>query len=259
MNDNFVVFSWLVRRNLKILRSLFKDKMINSCAWIGLQTILYGYFLPAFGMSQELIFPMYLGAIGLMFILIGDDRLFRDIADIQTTRYIDYEFTLPISKSWLCASYIATYMISLTIEVVLPVVLGAFIIASYVNLGLLSVGWLIGIHIASIFYCSLLFLTITFSFSFEWLLDNLWPRIFVPLFAICSVFYPLKNVEEVSPFFGKIFFLNPFTYIVEGFRGAFLGVGYSIHPAVCIGALILFSIIHVWLLHKALYIKMDPV
>ncbi len=256
--NNISVFSWLVRRNLKILRSLFKDKVINVCLWVGFQTILYGYFLPAFGMSEELIFPMYLGAVGFMFIFIGEDRLFRDIVDIQTTGYMNYELTLPISKLWFFLSYVAMYMINLTVEVVIPVIGGAFIIASNVSFASLSIGWLAGVHVASILYCALLFLTITFAFSFTWLLDNLWPRIFVPLFVICPIFYPLKNVNKVSPLWGKLFLLNPFTYIVEGLRGAFLGVDYSIHPGICIGVLFLFSVVHVGLLYKAFYSKMDP-
>ena len=140
-----------------------------------------------------------------------------------------------------------------------PIVIGLLIIAPYFSIKMLSIWWVLGMHIVSGVYCSLLFLTLTFFPSFVWMIDNLWPRVLFPLFTLSPIFYPLKNVQMVSPLLASLFLLNPFTYIVEGFRGAFLGVEYSIHPLVCIGVLIFFSLIHVGLLSKVLYTKMDLV
>lgn len=257
--SNVRIFSLLVRREIKGMQTQLFDMLINGCIIAISQAVLYGYFMPQVGMSQSMVPLMYMGTIMMLFIDIGGERLFRDSFDLATRRFIDYQLTLPISRFWLFASFAIAYCIELTLQAFIPTIVGALFIKNVFSLSHINFIALIAVHCASMFFCALLFLTLTYSFKVQWIIDNVWPRLFIPLMFLGAVYYPWAKVNAYSRVWGTLFLCNPFTYIVEGFRGAMMELPTVIPWWKCVGVLSGLCILLMIILQRSVKSMLDPV
>lgn len=232
--SNIRICTLLVWREIIGMRSNFFDMLINACLFASSEALVYGYFMPQFGMPKSIVPLMYMGTIMGSFTSIGVERLFRDAFDLTTNRFIDYQLTLPISRFWLFVAYIISYMIDLTFKTICPMFLGFFIINSIHSFSHVALLPLFAMHFITVLFCSLFFMTLSYAWSSDWLVDHLWPRFLIPLLTFSSSWYPWYNVNIISPFWGSLFLLNPATYIVEGFRVALLGSSQAVPLDYCI-------------------------
>jgi len=74
-------------------------------------------------------------------------------------------------------------------------------------------------------------------------LDNIWTRILFPMWFLGGFQFTWKTVYHISPPLAYINLLNPLTYALEGGRAAALDPAQSLPYWLCIGALMLFTIL----------------
>src|ERR1700722_6234431 len=113
---NFLVSCALLRRDIKIILSNFKNTIIDSLILGFFFSLLYGYFFPALGMSIELSAPLFLGIVINLLISVSYSKCVGVKSDIDFKRFFDYHLTLMISKYWLIAEYIIAYTIDLIVS-----------------------------------------------------------------------------------------------------------------------------------------------
>ncbi|MFZ5954672.1 MAG: hypothetical protein ACOYT8_06275 [Candidatus Dependentiae bacterium] len=259
MNNNVRVFFALLRRDIRFIgHTLLKD-LIDAGILCLLQVLVFGRLLPLLGMSIANVGPLYLVNICQILFLLGFNLAFNLVFDLKFDRFIQYHFTLPISKRWLFAQYVCSFMLK-CITISLPLVsLGLFLLRDIILLS--HANWLqFGImYTTSMIFFALLFLTLSFKYEYKWFLDNIWPRRLSPLFLLSASFFPWYKVKAFSNFFGYLFLLNPITYIIEGFRTTLLGGNYYLPFWLCLSVLVCSIAGLIVLLTNAVYKRLNPV
>jgi len=255
--DRMKIFSALLQRDLKILKSELFDLVTNSLIQVGLNALLFGYLLPAMGIKPSIIGPMYLGIVMLVLYELGFAISANTSMDLAYNRFIDYQATFSLPKRWLFAEYLSMFVIKAFVISVPAILVGTKLLGN--RLGIIQTNWplfFIVYFIATIFL-GLLFLYLAMGSSFEWFNDNVWPRCLSPIVNFGCVFFTWKMAYSLYPFLGYILLLNPMTYICEGVRSTIIGGNQFIDARICIAVLIGWSIVFGFLLNKAVTKRLD--
>lgn len=74
-------------------------------------------------------------------------------------------------------------------------------------------------------------------------INLLWVRVNLPLFLLGGFFIPRHIIHQFSPALGMLLYLNPATYITDGMRQAMVGGDRFLPIWLCVGVLIVGSVI----------------
>ncbi|MDR3550683.1 MAG: hypothetical protein P4L31_04675, partial [Candidatus Babeliales bacterium] len=105
---NVRIFQALISRDFKLLTKNYSSMLGDCLPILFAQTITFGYLFHLFGMPSSMIAPIYLGSMFSLLSQIGFTITLKTGFDLEYNRFIDYQMTLPLSKRWLFASFIAS-------------------------------------------------------------------------------------------------------------------------------------------------------
>ena len=74
-------------------------------------------------------------------------------------------------------------------------------------------------------------------------IENLWTRIVFPIWFLGGYQFTWLTLSNTIPVLAYINLLNPMTYILEGFRGAVLGVDGYLNFWLCLGMVSIWTVI----------------
>lgn len=259
LKQNAQIFSVLVRRELKVTGSNIVSILADCLSPLVTQVVTFGYLFPLIGQPQELIAPIYLGSMISLFLQLGFSLIMRIGFDLDQNRFIDYKITLPLTKTWLISAYIISNMAE-TAMIVLPVFfLGIMMLNHLFTWAAINIIGLMIIIVCILLFFSTFYLAMAFKYNLQWSLDNFWPRRMIPLFIFSSALVVWQKVFVFWPTMAYIMLLSPITYVAEGLRAALLGGDMFISVYICAGALIVFTVLNLWLIAQGLQERLDPV
>ncbi len=233
-NYNFRIFCALIRRDIKVFASELIDTIIDGIVLVVTEILLYSHFLPLMGMPSTEIAPMYIGSLVFVLFFLGENLSISHLFDLKYERFIDYQLLLPISRPWLFAHYLVSFIIESSIISGLLLVFGLLLLGN--KFAVISPNWfgLVAIYFLSLIFFGLFFLFLAFIAHFEWFMDNVWPRVLSPLYAFGCTVFVWSKVNQLSPWLAKFCLLNPLTYVSEGLRAAAIGGSDFIPLWICI-------------------------
>lgn len=257
--SHFYIFCALLGRDIKWMLHNLSKTLLDCVGPLITQTITFGYLLPLMGMLSSMVGAVYLGSLLNLFVQLGYALVLKIAFDLNANRFIDYHLTLPLPKRWLFASYIISHMLE-TALVSIPLIFGGVLcLQQYLpvaNINFIGFGV---VFIAMLAFLSTFFLMLGYSFKLSWILDNIWPRILVPIWLFGAGLVPFKKVYAWWPPLGSVMLLSPITYIAEGLRSTLIGGDNYISWYYCIIPLILWTISNIFLLTNRIYKRLDPV
>jgi len=181
------------------------------------------------------------------------------VFDLEYDRFIDYQISLPLPKKWLIASLVTFYVIETSIVTLPLFTLGIAFLSDSFHFSQTNVLLFIPMFLlANIFYV-LLFLGFSFWYSYDWFMQNAWPRRLSFLLNFGANFFVWQKVFSFSPFFGYIMLLNPTTYVAEGFRATLIGSSLFISPLICLAAMVISITIAIAIISIGIKRRLDPV
>jgi len=252
-------FSVLAWRDLRLIAWHIKGRLIDGFIIVFLQTLAIGQFLPLLGMPEWMIAPLYIGTVTQVIFSTSFALAFRRVYDLKKIGFINYQISLPLPISWLFAEYIFAFMLEVC-SIVIPVFcLGSLLLGSSFPLVHMNIAASLLMAFLMIFFYSLMFIYFSYAYDYIWFLDNVWVRRLGPLFLLGCTFFTWKQAYDFAPPFGILFLCNPVTYVHEGMRAAFLGQANYLPFGICLGMVILWSILFIVLLHRAIKKQLDPV
>ena len=259
MSDQLRVLYWLVARNCVVLKKELSFLLFDSFFSVALHLLLFIYIFPLFGVPFEFIPSIFLGTGVIWFLFMQGDAYCLNLAsDIEGVRVIDYQLTLPICKELLLFSYTVTYIIKTAIVTVPSIIIGMYCLSWYASNIVLSWVPFFFYYCIAMAFCALLFLSLAFRYSFDWLLVNLWPRRIGPMISLGAIAVPWYYMAKKIPFISYIALCSPATYIAEGLRVTMLeGSFLSVYTCVC--ALLAFSVVSYKILLSGIKNKLDSV
>lgn len=257
--ESFSIVFQLLLRDIKIaLRFLFDD-IVDSMILVGFIYLMYTKLLPLMGVGTSMITPAFVGILVIAMINVAYDRAIKDALDFENTRFVDYQITLPISIRWLMTKYSASYAIDIFFASFPVFFLGRLLFGSLLDTSHANFFLFFLVYCLSIVLIGQIFLLIVVARSFNWIVENSWPRIFLPMILLGALYYPWSPVASFLPILSKLMLLLPTVYIAEGLRSALTGSEMYISAGHCLIALIIFIAGVTFLIFRAMHKRIDPV
>ena len=260
MNSHYLqTFAVLLYRDLGPILKHLKSRLIDSAVLVGAQLLAFTQFLPLLGMPRSMIAPAFIGIITQIFFSVGYSLAFKHISDLQHTRFIEYQLSLPLPKKWLFAQYIVICMLELLLVSLPLLVLGLLFLSDLFSLVHIKFFSLLIVYLYSLFFFALLFLYLAYSSNYLWFLDNIWARRLAPLFLLGCGFVSWKLVYAFSPVFGILLLCNPIVYVNEALRSSLLDSTHYLPLWICLAAITFFCVILCILFARAVKNRIDPI
>ncbi|MCK4264957.1 ABC transporter permease [Candidatus Babeliales bacterium] len=254
-SNNLKIFNALIRRDFKIIRRRLKDSLINNFIFVGLEALLFYYFVPyVMGFDRALIPSIFLGSIIFMLPIIAFNYGITDVSDLSGNRFIDYKKSLPLPINWFVGSYIISYFIAIGIIFLPSLVIAKIILGSFLDLSQMRIIPLILMCVALILFFALFLLISIFGPDTKHYFKNFWPRVLMPLMFLSPLWYTWKGTLKISSKLSIFLLFNPFTYCVEGLRSALWGDELFLSTYICI--LVLFtSVVFMIFVFRKVFVK----
>jgi ABC-2 type transport system permease protein len=221
--DYIQTIYYLIQRDLRIFKKAFWGKLIDTSLLLFTTVIIFGYFLPSYGLKNDYGPFLLIGVIAGFGFFEVMGKVSVMIADLEGDRTILYTLTLPI-PSWLVFAYFAiSWAILSSIMSLLMFPLGKILLFSQFDLSKINY-----LQLPLIFLMSNLF----FGFFALWLvavlkkmsnLSHLFVRVINPMYSFGGWWYSWMAIDHISPILGIVHLINPLLYVMEGMRAATLG------------------------------------
>ncbi len=259
-NNNIRVFSALVHRDLKVLRSKLRSMLIDGAVLVAANVLIFGKLFPLIGMPSHFIAPLFLGnGIGMLLISLGYSLGLKIVFDIQYNRFIDYHLTLPVSKTWLFLSYIVSFMIEAFVVAIPLVTLGVFLLRDAFETMNGNLFIFLGIFLLVLLFMTTFFLSFSFYYDADFYRDNLWSRRLMPLVCFSTMALTWNSIATFAPHTSKLFALNPLTHAVESLRASLIGGPEYLPLAFSVMGILCWIVFNCWLLARGIVKRLDPV
>lgn len=218
----FTTLYYLLQRDLKVFKTMFWGKVIDSCIFLFTIVITFEYFLPQYGLTDGYGSFIVSGVIvGYGFYeIIG--RVTGLIWDIEGAQTITYPLMLPVTSEIIFFYLGLSYAIFSSIFGLILFPLGKIALGNGFNLRIINYYQLIPIFLLSNLFFGFFALWIG-SLAKKSTSGDLFARVVNPLYSLGGYFYAWESVYNISPIAGYINLINPLIYVMEGMRAAMLG------------------------------------
>lgn len=246
---NLKIFWALNLRELKVIRSFLKKYVIDSIVYTAVIYIVLIKLFPQLGLKQYSV-SLFIGNISILMLFSGFARLIQIKHTLRYSTFMDYYWSLPLSRRWLLAQQVTSFFLHIFITTSLAI---AALLT--ISKGVASWPKFLAIYTSSLMFISILFAFLSYAFSERWL----WDRLLNPMLTFGGAFFSWRLLSTNSPTAAKLVLLDPLLYIAEGLRTTILGNAHGLPFSLCFSVLILLSIVIIPLLIKAIKKELDPV
>jgi hypothetical protein len=247
----------LLVTDLILMRQKLMSITINTLIWVTSGAISATYILPCLGMAQSYASMMLVASavsIGIFESFVNTSTI---VSDLYGERIISYQLTLPIPGIMLLAQKALAFALrSFTVALcVLPI--GKLVMGKHLVLSDISIGkFIVALAAAHLFTgCLGLFLA-SYTPGMQYVF-NAWTRIVFPMWFFGGSQFNWYSFKSVFPIGAYINLANPATYAFEAVKSAALPHTHHLPFWLCIGMLILFSGLALFISHKKLQRRLD--
>lgn len=236
----------LICRDLRVFKGEFWGKMINTSLLMFTTIVIFGYFLPSYGLESDYGSFLLIGVIAGFGFFEVMGKVSVMMADLEGDKSILYLLSLPI-PSWMVFSYFAiSWAILSSLLSLLMFPLGKILLFNEFSFSKFNL-----IELPLIFIMSNLF----FGFFALWLssilknmssLTHLFVRVINPMYSFGGWWYSYAAISKLYPSLGYMHLINPLLYVMEGMRAATLGQAGYLPFWTSFGALSAFTAFFAW-------------
>ena len=257
---SYVPLMWnLLRTDLELFKRTIWSKLFDLFIWIVTMVLVTTYLMPSFGLSTSyagfLIASLVVSA-GLFELYASVTNL---IGDFEGNDITSFYLTLPMPSGLVFIEKMAYYTIN-------TATMGIFILPiskllAWNNFDLSNVSFfkfIVIFMLANIFYATFT-IWITSRVPGMEKIGSVWMRFVYPLWFLGGFQYSWQVLYDYNPTLAYVSLINPMFYVMEGSRAAILGQEGSLNFWLCIGMLILFTILCGWHGMKRLKKRLDYV
>lgn len=249
----------LICRDLRVFRTEFLGKLINTALLLFTTIVIFGYFLPSYGLESDYGSFLLIGVIAGFGFFEVMGKVSVMMADMEGDKTILYLLCLPI-PSWMVFCYFAiswALLSSLLSLIMFPI--GKILLFKEFSFSHFNF-----FELPLIFILSNLF----FGFFALWLsailknmssLTNLFVRVINPMYSFGGWWYSYAAISKLYPTLGYLHLMNPLLYVMEGMRAATLGQQGYLPFWVSFSALLGFTTFFAWDAIRRLQRRLDCV
>lgn len=242
---NLNTFWALFRKEMLIFKPDFSRCLVNNIFWTSTLLASFIFLKPQTGLPFEyavFMLPVMAASLGLFDIIANTISI---IADISSNRVIDQDLTLPLFQ-WLVFVKVAlanAYRSFLPSFLVLPWgMLFIYLVKGIVFTRIHIVKTVLILVMANIFFGFLSLFAASFMTHVAQV-RNIWMRVIFPMWWLGGFMYHFQTVQENTPLLALLMRLSPMMYVSEGVRAAMLGQEGFLNYWLCMGVIVVCTLI----------------
>lgn len=243
LRNHIDIFIKLVKTRLITTIPQLIDKIINTHIWTFCTLVIFGYVMQSFGLGHDYGIFQFAGIFATLGLFEVYGSVAEAVMDFDGDRSIAYYLTLPTRPIVVLFSAAAAYaFVGIVLSfVILPC--GKLILWN--SFALSNVSWikLIIINVVSNIFFGIFTLAIAAHVKTMSKISNVWMRFMFPLWFLGGFQFSWQAVNNIFPSLGYLMLANPILYIMEGTRAALLGQGGFLSWWVCVGMILVFSML----------------
>lgn len=236
------IFCQLIATHLLIARQHIIDQIINLYIWTCCTLVIMGYIMQNFGLVSSygcFQFASIVGAVGIFEIY---NASARNVMDIDGDRTISYYLTLPARSDTVLLSMACSYALVGLLLTILILPFGKLIFYSSFSIAQISWFKFVIIAILANIFFGIFVLAVTAHVGTISKMRNIWSRFIWPLWFLGCYQFSWAAIHQSLGLFAYLFLLNPIMFVMEGTRGALLGIQDCLPWGLCCGALCFFIV-----------------
>lgn len=254
----FIPLMWkLLQTDLEIFKQTIGDKLIDLFIWIVTMVLVTTYLMPSFGLAMAytgfLVASLVVSA-GLFEVYSSVTNL---VSDFENNDITSYYLTLPMPSYLVFIEKMVYYTINTSMMGLLVLPISKLLAWNTLDLSQLSiVKLLLMFMLANVFYAAFTIWVTSRTPGLEQI-GSVWMRFVYPLWFLGGFQYSWQVLYDFSPTLAYVSLINPMIYVMEGARAAVLGQEGSLNFWMCLGMLLLFTILCAWHGLKQLKKRLD--
>jgi len=256
----FQVFTWLLWRDLSVLRKRIITSIIDSLIMPISFIVIGGYILPVLGMPYDYGSFMVIGSMMSMCYgctaWLGAGPL---VSDLDSDKSITYELTLPVPSWVILVKTACGFAINAMLLNMFTLVLGKLLLMGRFDLSNMHIGKFIVIYVSSNLMFGFFATALAFWVDNDFEFGRFWMRFGSQLMFFSGMQFSWAVLYKASAIFAYIDLLNPLVYAFEGTRAAVLGQSGNLDYWLCLAALWLWIGILGMIAHRLFRKKLDCV
>ena len=235
--NRFKIWLSLIRRDMNILKSSLKAKVINTAIITTTNLVVFAYLIPGLNTSQKYGAFIFFGSIVIFGFFDIISRVSETIADVSGDNALSHSLIIPLPPKSVFLAMIVNWAASTAVIGLVMFPLGKLFLWNEIDLATISYIRLISAFITSCLLFGSFSLWLVSCIKRIEEIQSLWFRIINPLFMFGAYFFPWSEVYNFNPYFGYAMLINPLVYAMEAMRTAGLGTSDYLPFWVCMLAM----------------------
>lgn len=237
---------YLLKTDIEVFKQTIWDKLIDLFIWIVTMVLVTAYLMPAFGLEQSygaFLIASLVGSAGTFELYASATNL---ISDFDGNNITSFYLTLPI-PSWLVwLEKMIYFTINTTVISILILPISKLLVWNHFDLSQFNpFKFMIIFMLTNIFY-SAFTLWITSRVPGMEKIGSVWMRFVYPLWFLGGFQFSYMVLHNFNPYIAWASLVNPMMYVMEGTRASILGQEGSLNIWICVGMLMIFTVICAW-------------
>lgn len=240
------IFWQLTRRDFRIFKKILPGRLIDTTILILGNLLIFAYVFPMQQIGgNRFNFGLFIFSGSIFLYSYFDSIAYTTVtvSDIESDQTILHTLSLPIPSALTFIQMVVSWAMRYGLAALIVIPLGKICLLDEFKMS--SVNWakfaLIYVVAYMFFGCFFLWLTSVVKKISN--LGHLFTRVGNPMFMFGAYFFTWYQADKIAPFFAKIILINPLLYAFEGIRSVIVGPELFLSYWLCIGMLILFSIV----------------
>lgn len=245
--ETLATFGWLLWRDVRHIIKNFGDKVVDALIWSINYIIINTYIMPLFGVTETYGAFIWVGTIVTMAFFEAIYCANDIVADLAGDNVIEYHCTLPIPVWLLFIKMGISAMLHCMVLSICNVPLGMIMLYGKVDLS--HANWF---AFAAVFFAMNLFFGFFGLWIASWARDGMrfayvYRRVANPLWLFGGYQFSWYILAQAFPRAALLTLFNPVLYAFEGLRATILGSQGYLNIWLCVGMLLLYTLIFgVW-------------
>ena len=211
--------------------------------WLTADLIVFNFIVPALGVADGYGIFVLIGGVASLGLFTAISNIPTLLADINDNQAINYYLTMPMPQWLVFVRYILGFAITSFASTVILLPISKIILWQTFDLSNFSIiKYVIIFPLMQLFFGSFALLVTAYISDINQY-EQAWARFVLPLSILGCYLFPWQVMQKQVYWLAYINLVNPIVYVMEGFRGAFLGHEGYLDFWLCCGMILFFTVL----------------
>jgi len=250
-------FLTLIKEDWLIFRKHLLNKIIDSAIVVAITLIIWQFIMPNMGIPTTYGIFMLGSCLASAGLFESYGQIASMVSDFAGDRKISYYLTLPIPTWMVFLKITCSLAIKAAVIAATTFIVGSIVLWNHFNIVSVSFVKLIPFWMVASLFFGAFALWVTSMVPNMHRFSSVWTRFIFPLWIFGGFQFSWATVAALSAWASYALLIDPLIYVSEGYRNVLLGSAGSLPYFLCMGMLLFFYLIFLYMGIKRLQQRLD--